>query len=53
MTAAVSPLARLDRYWRGPAPAERLAALRILVGGFALCCGLAIFSMRWADAHHA
>ena len=24
-----------------------------LVGGFALCCGAAIFTKRWADAHHA
>ena len=23
-----------------------------LVGGFALCCGVAIVTMRWADAHH-
>lgn len=29
-------LARIDRYFREPAPAERLAALRILVGSFAL-----------------
>ncbi|HET9477676.1 MAG TPA: HTTM domain-containing protein [Dehalococcoidia bacterium] len=26
----------LDRYWRAPAPAARLAALRIIIGGFAL-----------------
>lgn len=29
-------LARIDRWFREPAPAERLAALRILVGSFAL-----------------
>jgi len=23
-----------------------------LVGGFAVCCGIAIFTMRWADSHH-
>ncbi|MEX0683609.1 MAG: HTTM domain-containing protein [Dehalococcoidia bacterium] len=28
--------ARLDRWWRTPAPATRLAVLRILVGGFGL-----------------
>jgi len=28
--------ARIDRYWRAPAPAARLAALRIIIGGFAL-----------------
>jgi hypothetical protein len=30
------PIARLGRWWFAPAPAERLAALRIAVGGFAL-----------------
>lgn len=29
-------LARIDGYWRAPAPPERLAALRVLVGSFAL-----------------
>lgn len=29
-------LSRLDSYWRVPAPASRLAILRILIGGFAL-----------------
>ena len=28
--------ARLDGWWRTPAPATRLAVLRLLVGGFAL-----------------
>jgi len=28
--------AAIDRYWRAPAPAARLAALRIIVGNFAL-----------------
>ena len=28
--------ARVDRYWRAPAPAARLATLRIIIGGFAL-----------------
>lgn len=28
--------AAFDRYWRAPAPAARLAALRIIIGGFAL-----------------
>ncbi len=23
-----------------------------LVGGFAVCCGIAIFTMRWANSHH-
>ncbi len=31
-----SSLAKLDRYWFAPAPAKRLALLRILTGGFAL-----------------
>jgi hypothetical protein len=33
---AMTWTARLDRWWFAPAPAERLAALRIAVGGFAL-----------------
>lgn len=32
----LSLLTRFDRYWYGPAPAERLAWLRILLGGYAL-----------------
>jgi hypothetical protein len=32
----VTQAARLDSWWRTPAPATRLAALRLLVGGFAL-----------------
>jgi hypothetical protein len=34
----VSALARFDRWWRAPAPAERLALVRILVGAY--CVGL-------------
>jgi hypothetical protein len=34
----VSLLIQLDRWWRAPAPAERLALLRILVGAY--CVGL-------------
>lgn len=34
--AAVIGLAAIDRWWRGEAPPERLAMLRILTGGFAL-----------------
>lgn len=30
-----NPLAALDRFWRAPAPAERLATVRILTGSFA------------------
>lgn len=30
-------LQRFDGWWMAPAPAERLAAVRLLVGGFALC----------------
>lgn len=33
---AVSAATRLTRWWLAPAPAERLAALRILIGGYAL-----------------
>jgi hypothetical protein len=29
-------LHRIDGYWYTPAPAERLAALRLIIGGFAL-----------------
>lgn len=34
-------LRRLDAAWLAPAPAERLAALRVLVGGF--CCWYLVF----------
>jgi HTTM domain len=43
--AAVRALAaRFDAFWYAPAPAERLAVLRILVGGFALGYLLVRFS---------
>jgi hypothetical protein len=37
--------ARVDRWFYGPAPAERLAALRILVGGF----GVGYLIIRWPN----
>jgi hypothetical protein len=37
----VSLLVRLDHWWRAPAPAERLALVRILVGVY--CAGLVLF----------
>ncbi len=32
----MTPAARIDGWWRTPAPAKRLAVLRVLVGGFAV-----------------
>ena len=32
---AASPWGRLDLWFRGPVPAERLAWLRVLIGGYA------------------
>lgn len=32
----MNPLAAIDRYWYAPAPAERLASLRVLTGAFAV-----------------
>lgn len=36
MTAIVGAAAAFERWWHAPAPARRLAMLRILVGGYAL-----------------
>jgi hypothetical protein len=44
-------LGSLDRWWMAPAPPERLAALRILVGGFALIYLLARLPYFLSHAH--
>ena len=41
----VNAFALLDRYWFAAAPARRLAALRVLIGGF----GLAYLVIRWPN----
>lgn len=42
---------RVTRWWFPAVPAERLAAFRILVGGFAVGYLLARLPVFWADAH--
>jgi hypothetical protein len=50
----VSVLSRFDHWWRAPAPAERLALLRILVGiycmGLLLMRGLSVLRLAQLDA---
>lgn len=49
----MTPLARVAGWWFAPAPAERLAAVRILVGAFATLYVAARLPLLLGYAHHA